>query len=160
LKRLLDYRKPLIIVSQIGLLAMSYYCSFLLRFDFRPNNAYQSMCLGTMPLVITVELLMFYAFGLLRGWWRYVGMSDALDICEAAFISTAILWSLIELVLKVDGYPRSALAINLVLAVLFVGGTRFAVRAYTETAQHSAAELNTLIIFGGGAGGPALLHKN
>ncbi len=152
MNRLLDYRKPLILVSQIGLLAMSYYGSFLLRFDFRPDLSYQSMCIGTMALVITLELLVFYAFGLLRGWWRYVGMSDALDIGKAAFISTVVLYLLIELVLKVDGYPRSALAINLVLTVLLVGGTRFAVRAYTETAQHSAAEINTLIIGAGRAG--------
>jgi FlaA1/EpsC-like NDP-sugar epimerase len=79
-------------------------------------------------------------------------MSDALDICKAGFASTAVLYLLIELVLKVDGYPRSILAIDLVLTVLLVGGTRFAVRAYTESAQHGAAELNTLIVGAGRAG--------
>ncbi|MDX6710748.1 MAG: hypothetical protein QOH96_1764, partial [Blastocatellia bacterium] len=131
---------------------MSYYGSFLLRFDFRPEVAYQLQFVRTLPLVVAVELLVFYGFGLLRGWWRYVGMSDALDICKAAFASTAVLYLLIELVLKVDGYPRSILAIDLVLTVLLVGGTRFAVRAYTESAQHGAAELNTLIVGAGRAG--------
>jgi FlaA1/EpsC-like NDP-sugar epimerase len=152
LNRLLNHRRPLILVSQIGLLAMSYYGSFLLRFDFRPEVAYQLQFVRTLPLVVAVELLVFYGFGLLRGWWRYVGMSDALDICKAAFASTAVLYLLIELVLKVDGYPRSILAIDLVLTVLLVGGTRFAVRAYTESAQHGAAELNTLIVGAGRAG--------
>ncbi len=152
MNRLLNHRRPLILVSQIGLLAMSYYGSFLLRFDFRPEVAYQLEFVRTLPLVVTVELLVFYGFGLLRGWWRYVGMSDALDICKAAFASTAVLYLLIELVLKVDGYPRSILAIDLVLTVLFVGGTRFAVRAYTESAQHGASELNTLIVGAGRAG--------
>jgi FlaA1/EpsC-like NDP-sugar epimerase len=59
---------------------------------------------------------------------------------------------LIELVLNVDGYPRSVLAIDLILTVLFVGGTRFAVRAYTEGAQRGTAELNTLIVGAGRAG--------
>lgn len=152
MNRLLNHRRLLILVSQIGLLAMSYYGSFLLRLDFRPEAAYQLLFLRTLPLVVAVELLVFYAFGLLRGWWRYVGMSDALDIVKAAFVSTTLLYVLIELVLRLDGYPRSVLAIDLVLTVLLVGGTRFAVRAYTESAQHGAAELNTLIVGAGRAG--------
>jgi FlaA1/EpsC-like NDP-sugar epimerase len=152
LNRLLNYRKLFILVSQICLLAMSYYGSFLLRFDFRPDATYQSVFVRTLPLVIAVELFAFYAFGLLRGWWRYAGMSDALDICEASFASAVLLFLTIEMVFNVDGYPRSVLAINLALTVLLVGGARFAVRAYTEGAQRGAAELNTLIVGAGRAG--------
>jgi FlaA1/EpsC-like NDP-sugar epimerase len=149
---LLNYRRPLILVSQIGLLAMSYYGSFLLRFDFRPEVGYQLLFVRTLLLVVAVELLAFYVFGLLRGWWRYVGMSDALDICKAAFTSAVVLYLLIELVLKVHGYPRSVLAINLMLTVLLVGGSRYAVRAYREGAQRGAADVNTLIVGAGRAG--------
>lgn len=148
----LSYRRPLILVSQIGLLAMSYYGSFLLRFDFRPDVFYQALFVRTLLVVIAVELLVFYFFGLLRGWWRYVGMSDALDICKAAFTSAVVLYLLIELVLRVEGYPRSVLAINLILTVLFVGGSRYAVRAYTEGAARGAAEVTTLIVGAGRAG--------
>jgi FlaA1/EpsC-like NDP-sugar epimerase len=158
LNRLLNYRKLLILISQICLLAMSYYGSFLLRFDFHPGAAYQPLFLRTLPLVIAVELLFLYAFGLLRGWWRYAGMSDAQDICEASFSSAVFLYVFIEVVLKVDGYPRSMLAINLALTVLFVGGTRFIVRAYTEGAQRGAAELNTLIV-GAGRAGSTIAHE-
>ena len=79
----LNYRRALILVSQIGLLAMSYYGSFLLRFDFRPEVGYQLLFVRTLLLIVAVELLVFYVFGLLRGWWRYVGMSDVVDICKA-----------------------------------------------------------------------------
>ena len=152
LNNLVSYRRPLILVSQICVLTISYYVSFLLRFDFRPDASYQLQFLQTLFPVLAVELIAFYVFGLLRGWWRYVGMSDVLDICKAASVSTVVLYLLIELVLKVDGYPRSVLVINLVLTVVLVGGTRFAVRAYTEGAKHSSAELNTLIVGAGRAG--------
>jgi FlaA1/EpsC-like NDP-sugar epimerase len=150
--RLLNYRRLLILVSQIGLFATSYYGSFLLRFDFRPTVAYQLQFVRTLPLIIAVQLLVFYRFGLLRGWWCYVGMSDALDICKAASSSTAFLYLLLGVVLRVEGYPRSMLAINLALTVILVGGTRFAVRAYTEGARRGAAGLNTLIVGAGRAG--------
>lgn len=150
---LVSYRRPLIFVSQIFLLAMSYYGSFLLRFDFQLDDVnVKVQLMRTLVPVLAVELLVFGVFGLLRGWWRYVGMSDVLDICKAALSSTVILYILIELVFKVSEYPRSVLAINLVLMVLFVGGARFAVRAYTEVALRSGAELNTLIVGAGRAG--------
>jgi FlaA1/EpsC-like NDP-sugar epimerase len=155
---LLKYRKLLILISQICLLAVSYYCSFLLRFDFRLEPTYRSMFLWTLPLIVAIELVFFYAFGLLRGWWRYAGMSDAQDICEASFSSAVFLYIFIELVLRVDGYPRSMLAINLALTVLSVGGTRFFVRAYTDSAQRGAAEVSTLIV-GAGRAGSTIAHE-
>jgi FlaA1/EpsC-like NDP-sugar epimerase len=155
---LLNYRKLLILISQICLLTISYYGSFLLRFDFHPEAAYQGPFVRTLPLVVAVELLFLYAFGLLRGWWRYAGMSDAQDICEALFGSAVFLYVFIELVIKVDGYPRSILAINLALTVLFVGGTRFVVRAYTEGAQRGVDEINTLIV-GAGRAGSTIAHE-
>jgi FlaA1/EpsC-like NDP-sugar epimerase len=152
MNRLFNSRRALIVASQVCLLTLSYYGSFLLRFDFRPNVDYQLLFVRTLPLVVAVELLMFYAFGLLRGWWRYAGMSDAQDICEASLTSSVVLFVLSEWVLRVDGYPRSVLAINLLLTVIFVGGSRFAVRAYTDGAQRCAAQVNTLIVGAGGAG--------
>jgi FlaA1/EpsC-like NDP-sugar epimerase len=158
LNRLLNYRRVLILASQMCLFAVSYYGSFLLRFDFRPDASYQSLFTRTLPVVIGVELLVFYVFGLVRGWWRYAGMSDALDICEASFTGTVVLYVLFELVFKLEQFPRSVYAINLLLTVLFVGGTRFAVRAYTESAQSDAAQLNTLIV-GAGRAGSTIAHE-
>jgi FlaA1/EpsC-like NDP-sugar epimerase len=158
LSRLLNYRKVFILALQMCLFAMSCYGSFLLRFDFHPPASYQLLFIQTLPLVIAVELLLFYAFGLLRGWWRYSGMSDALDICEASFTSAVILYVLFELVFRVDGYPRSIFAINLLLTMVFSGGARFGVRAYTESAQSSAAQLNTLIV-GAGRAGSTIAHE-
>jgi FlaA1/EpsC-like NDP-sugar epimerase len=140
------------------LFATSYYGSFLLRLDFHPDASYQLLFVRTLPLVVAVELLLFHTFGLLRGWWRYSGMCDALDICEASFTGAVVLYLLFEFVLRVDGYPRSVLGINLLLTVLFAGGTRFAVRAYTESAQSSAAQLNTLIV-GAGRAGSTIAHE-
>jgi FlaA1/EpsC-like NDP-sugar epimerase len=148
----LNYKGPLILASQISLLAMSYYGSFLLRFDFRPDARYHLLFVETLPMVLAVELILYYVFGLLHGWWRYVEMSDVLDISKATFTSGIVLYLLIELVLRVNGYPRSVLAINLLITIVLVGGSRYAVRAYREGAQRCAAEVNTLIVGAGRAG--------
>ena len=62
---------------------------------------------GTLPLVIVVKLVIFYHFGLLRGWWRYVGMSDVLNITAATFLASTVLFTMIVFVVAMRGYPRS-----------------------------------------------------
>jgi len=152
LRRLLNYRKPLILLSQAALITLSYLASFLLRFDFRLEMADRVLILQTLPMVLAIKLLVFYLFGLLRGWWRYVGLSDALDIGKASLVSSASLYILFKLALNVDGYPRSVLIMDLALTMLFVGGSRFTVRAYSEGLQHNVDERNVLIVGAGRAG--------
>ena len=152
---IVKYRKILILLSQTALLAFTYYLSFLLRFDFVLSEHFQSVFLWTLPLVLIIKFLAFYYFRLFRGWWRYVGMSDLLDIIKAAFISAVLLSGAIYLQngLSFVGYPRSVFIIDLMLTIGVIGGMRFAVRAYTESARQHTAEVNALIIGAGREGG-------
>jgi FlaA1/EpsC-like NDP-sugar epimerase len=154
----LSNRKLLILLSQTWLIAITYYISFLLRFDFTLRRPEQLLLVDTLPLILVVKLLTFYLFGLVRGWWRYVGMSDLTDITKAAALSTAILYPILEWVFFNSGYPRSVLAIDLALTILFVGGARFAVRAYTEHVQDSAMREGALIV-GAGQAGSAIVRE-
>src|SRR5947208_10557996 len=80
---MLDCRFVIILSSQIVLLLFAYYVSFLLRFDFRLTSQYKLIVFETLPIIFIVKLPIFYAAGLFRGWWRYVGTSDLLDITKA-----------------------------------------------------------------------------
>src|SRR5579862_8336960 len=84
---LVKYRIWLIAFSQVTLIACSYYFSFLLRLDIPLDGASRLLFWETIPIVLVIKLLVFYRFGLLRGWWRYVGMSDVADIAGASFLS-------------------------------------------------------------------------
>jgi FlaA1/EpsC-like NDP-sugar epimerase len=155
---LINRRKPLILLSQAVLVALSYWGSFLLRFDFHPAWLYEQMLLLTIPAVLIIKLAVFQHFGLLRGWWRYIGMNDALDIVKATASSTAILAVLMKIVIRVPGYPRSVLPVDALLTIVLVGGARFAVRAYTEMARECEAQRDTIVI-GAGAAGRNIVHE-
>lgn len=150
--RLLKHRKIIIILSQIVLLTVTYYVSFLLRFDFSLTDPFLTVFLRTLGPVLIVKLLVFAYFRLFRGWWRYVGMSDLLDIIKASATSTALLFGPIYATRGTYGFPRSVFIIDLFLTIIVIGGTRFAVRAYTESAQMQMAQANALIIGAGRAG--------
>jgi len=148
----LRYRTWLIVASQVVLIISCYYCSFALRLDWPLNHADDMVFWRTLPLILVVKLLIFHRFGLLRGWWRYVGMSDVLNIAEAAGLSAAVIYGVVVLGLGVTGYPRSVVFIDMALSIIFVGGARFVVRAYTERARRYDGQKNTLIVGAGQAG--------
>ena len=148
----LKYRAVLIFVSQIVMVALTYYISFLLRLDTNLDSADLAIFLRTLPFVLLIKLVLSYQCGLMHGWWRYVGMSDLLDISKASLISSTLIFCLVEGVFRFPGYPRSVVIIDLFLTIMVLGGARFAVRAYTERARTYGAQRNTLIIGAGDAG--------
>lgn len=156
---LLRYRMPLIVLSQVVLICFSYYSSFVLRLDSNFDASAHSLFWQTLPLIIVVKLVIFYHFGLLRGWWRYVGMSDALNITFAEFLASTLLFTLIVFLVAVKGYPRSVVPIDMVLSIMLVGGARFGVRAYTERAKKEDGTQKKTLIIGAGRAGSAIARE-
>jgi FlaA1/EpsC-like NDP-sugar epimerase len=148
----LRYRMLVIIVSQMVLCCASYYGSFVLRLDTSFDEAARALFWETLPLVILVKLITFYPFGLLRGWWRYVGMSDLANISIATSLSSSFLFVVIEFIWRLSGYPRSVILIDMLLSIVLVGGARFSVRAYTERAQKNSGQKRILVVGAGQAG--------
>ena len=139
-------------MSQAVLLGFSYFASFQLRFEFNLVDPYRAIFQQTLPLMLATHLLVFWYFQLFRGWWRYVGMSDLLDIIKAALAGSVLLYGAVYAVRGIPGYPRSVFVIHAALTVIIIGGLRFAVRAYTESARVDRMRAHALIVGAGAAG--------
>jgi FlaA1/EpsC-like NDP-sugar epimerase len=111
----------------------------------------------TLPLVLLIKLPVFYWFGLLQGWWRYVGMNDLIDITWAAVTGTALLY--LVLLLRSPGFPGSVLIVDMVLTLVTVGGARFAVRAYAERNARTRAGGKRIVVVGAGQAGIAIVRE-
>lgn len=156
---LLGYRRVIIVLSQVSLIIGTYYVSFLLAQHLTIDTTTRHAIAVSLPLLVFIKLAFFYKYGLLSGWWRYVGMSDLVDITKAAVASTWVFYFLAIFVLRIPCLLSSAIIIDLLLTILVIGGARFAVRAYTENAYRNfAADRNTLIV-GAGAAGSAILRE-
>jgi FlaA1/EpsC-like NDP-sugar epimerase len=158
LRPFLQRRKVLIAIFQALLVAATYYSAFILRLDsldLKARNAF----LWSLPWVLAIKLVVFHSYGLLRGWWRYAGMSDLVDITKASLTSGVLIWASLWIGLWPRvGYPQSVVPIDLVLTIFCVGGARFAVRAYTETVQTCVAEKETLVV-GAGVAGSTIMRE-
>jgi FlaA1/EpsC-like NDP-sugar epimerase len=163
------FRRPLIAVLHGCLIGLAWFGSFAVRLDFGVPEPFRTAMLTMLPSVIILKLAVFYAFRLFQGWWRYVGLSDLIDIAKATAVGTlcVILASLTvygwPLSLGSGGeiFPRSVFLLDLVLTFLLVGGVRFVVRAYMESFRFSTAEspIKRVLVVGAGRTGMSIVRE-
>jgi FlaA1/EpsC-like NDP-sugar epimerase len=154
---LLNYRKLIILSSQAILVATAYYLAVAITFDFEFSITPRTLFFSTVLPVVAVKLVVFWMFGLLQGWWRYVGMSDLFDITKSAATSTAVIAAL------AIGFStpirRPILILDFILTILIVGGARFAVRAYTEHSHMTYSIGQRSLIVGAGSAGADIVRE-
>src|SRR5947209_15215118 len=101
----LQYRPWIIAVFQACLLSCSLVFAWLLRFDFTlPSRRTLALAI---PVLIVIRLAVLAKFGLLRGWWRYTGKRDILDILFAVSAGSVLFCLLMESLPISTRFPRS-----------------------------------------------------
>jgi FlaA1/EpsC-like NDP-sugar epimerase len=147
--------------GQVGvdaaLLALAYYLAYVLRFDDAIPLRYQRLLEDTIVLIVAMKLLIFALFGLYSKLWRFVDQRDFATILKAVAVATVGL--IVVLFLFSIGRhdpPRSVVALDALLSLVFCAGARFAVRALVERPARGAIierAPNEVLIVGAGNGG-------
>jgi FlaA1/EpsC-like NDP-sugar epimerase len=118
--------------------------------------------LHTLPFVLLVEFLCFYACGVYRILWAYVGFNDLLRILRACTYSTVLLLALNHYFHFPETLPRTVLVINGLLGFMAVStlyaGLR-SVREATPRASTRTIRPEPVLIVGAGDSGETLLHE-
>jgi FlaA1/EpsC-like NDP-sugar epimerase len=148
-------------VGQVGvdaaLLALAYYLAYVLRFDDAIPLRYDRLLEDTIVLIVVMKLVIFALFGLYSKLWRFVDQRDFETILKAVVVSTVGL--IVVLFLFSIGRhdpPRTVVALDFLLSLVFCAGARFAVRALVERPARGAIlerAANEVLIVGAGNGG-------
>jgi FlaA1/EpsC-like NDP-sugar epimerase len=148
-------------VGQVGvdaaLLALAYYLAYYLRFDDGIPQRYENLLEDTIVVTVAMKLVIFAMFGLYSKLWRFVDQKDFEAILRAVVVSTVGL--IVVLFLFSIGRhdpPRSVVALDFLLSLVFVSGARFAVRALMERPQRGPfleRAAHEVLIVGAGNGG-------
>jgi UDP-GlcNAc:undecaprenyl-phosphate GlcNAc-1-phosphate transferase len=151
--------KILRIFVDMGLVALSYYLAFLLRFEGEFDPSIKEYYLMTIPLVLPVKLGIFYCSSLYKGAWRYTGVSDLIKILKAVVFgciaSALLLWI-------IPGYgivSRAALIIDFNLLFFFVIGERSSFRILEHLYLSKNRRGRKVLIYGVGKGSVHALNE-
>ena len=154
---LLKRRSILVFLLQLGLIIVSATVAWMLRFDFTVPHI--KVFLFALPILLLARVAAMARFNLFHGYWRYAGISDAIDIAKA--VSTGSLMFLIveRWILGVRSFPISVYFMEAILTACALGGVRMLPRVFRQKAQEHSNQINSksVIVIGAGCGAAMLL---
>jgi len=158
----------LVFVIDIALVTLSWWLAFAVRLDFVIPDHYHKALWQLMPLILVVKMVVFFAFSLYQGMWRFTSLFDLVNVVKAVMFSTLILVLFVMVLHRFEGYPRSVFIIDFILCLIFLGGFRASIRLfYTRHSDMSffpalirkGKESKRLLIIGAGSTGERVLRE-
>ncbi|OIO34508.1 MAG: hypothetical protein AUJ70_00910 [Candidatus Omnitrophica bacterium CG1_02_40_15] len=158
---ILKYRRLLILFANLFLVSLSYYLSFMLRFDCNLPTDYFKVFIKTLPFLALIKLSVFYYFGLFRGLWRYVSIYDLKQIIKANIVATVVFISGSIFLYGASIVSRFIFVNDFIICVFLIGGIRFLTRIIRERYHGPLLENERVkvLIVGAGEAGILLLKE-
>ncbi len=140
-----------------ALSAASFTGSFFIRFELspllQPYTSWWGWWWKTLPLVVGLRILAFLFFRLHRVSWVHASARDALPVTGAVLASSLVISPAVMIAWN-SQFPRSILAIDLLLCLLLVSGARYSYRIGSEVLTAlGAGRRKKVIVIGAGAAG-------
>jgi FlaA1/EpsC-like NDP-sugar epimerase len=163
LKSSVNARRVAELAIDAALVGLAWYLAFQLRFDQAFPERYKELLEDTIGWVIFGKVAIFATFGLYNRLWRFVDQRDFESIVKAVVVSTLVLVGALFLI-SPGGTdpPRGVIAIDFLLTLLFVAGSRFLARAIVERPSRAAltgADAREVLIVGAGNGGQQVVTE-
>ncbi|HEY5694015.1 MAG TPA: nucleoside-diphosphate sugar epimerase/dehydratase [Gaiellaceae bacterium] len=145
-----------------AIVALSWWLAFSLRFDNKWPIYYVTLFRRTILIVIAIKLVVFIAFGFYNRWWRYVSVRDMWATARGVVVACLVADVTVYLVSPVHGVrlPRSIAAVDLLLTLAFVAGSRLLARTMIERpGLMMVARGKEVIVVGAGDAGRLIVQE-
>ena len=128
----LKFRRPAIVVLDVGLIALTNYLAFWLRFDGNIPIREYTLFFQMLPWLILLRAMAFNIFRLNEGLWRYTSLWDVQKIVGGVLLSTLAFYILVHWDFAHTWYPRSIYIIDSILLICVLVGIRLPWRLVRE----------------------------
>jgi FlaA1/EpsC-like NDP-sugar epimerase len=154
---LLKYLLWLIGLLQALLIFGALVIAWPLRFDF--SLPYRGLLFSAAPILIAIRLVAIGNFGLFNGWWRYTGVSDALEIVKAIALSSVVFRFVMRFLLGVTAFPRTIYILEALLSIGLLAGVRLISRILTESVSKATTTRRRVILIGAGSAAQIVIRE-
>jgi FlaA1/EpsC-like NDP-sugar epimerase len=140
-------------VHDLCMVPLAWLGAYWLRFNLEtPPPELLGPGLTALLLVVPVQALVFWRFGLYRGVWRFASLPDLLRILKAVAAGTGICLGLLFVSWRLEGIPRSVPVLFALLLVLLLAGPRLLYRWHRDRHLSLTGGRRVLIVGAGSAG--------
>ncbi len=159
------------IALDAALVALAYFLAYQLRFDEGVPERYAQLRDRSLTIAIGGSVVVFWAFGLYRHWWRYADRSELIRVPQAVFVATLVMVGGIAILdpayvttsagLAGLSPPAGVIGLFFLLALLFTITARVLVRMFFErpVGGRVARNARSVLIVGAGDGGQLVLRE-
>ncbi len=149
-------RRLAVVALHLGIIALSNYLAFWLRFDGAIPARELALWSHTVMALVALRATAFLLLRFYEGSWRYVGVTDLRNIALGAGSSSVAFYVLVGLILGLQEYPRSVHLIDLFLAACMTAGMVLARPLYRQASRPSSGK--RVLIVGAGDVGEMLVR--
>ena len=156
------------LIGDLALMLVAVLASYMLRLELGNQFAYYFDSAIWMMLVgLLIKPVVYYLFGLYRRLWVYASIQE-LRLIAVAVTTASIEVAIVMLALFSMGvfvrFPRSVLAIDWLLSLIFVGGLRLTFRLLAENKNMTAAgrsreTARQVLVIGAGDAGALVVRE-
>lgn len=140
-------------IHDLLMVPLAWLGAYWLRFNLDlPPTEYLHGALTALPLIVPVEVGVFWLFGLYRGVWRFASMPDLVRILKAVLLGTVLSLGLLFIANRLDLVPRSVPLLFVFLQLLLLAGPRLLYRWRKDQRLDLSAGTRVLIVGAGSAG--------
>ena len=148
---LLHKRRVVELLMDLGFICIAYTVSYYLRFEKGMLGGNLQLMRESLPWIVLIKMSIFFIFGLYRGAWRYISISDLLSIFKA--VTLASLGSILFLTLwfRFQEYSRAIFIIDWIILLFLVSASRISFRVLGEfLGRMGDTKGKNVLIFGAG----------
>jgi FlaA1/EpsC-like NDP-sugar epimerase len=150
------------VVVDAGIVALSWFLAFELRFDQGLPVYYDTLLRRTIFLVVAIKLGIFLLFGFHRRWWRYVSVHDMWSAARGVVVASLVAYVTVYLVSPVHNVrlPRSVAIMDLLITLALIAGARLLARTVIERPRGGVvARGKEVIVVGAGDAGRLVVQE-
>ncbi len=155
----LHKRRMLEVGVDFILICIAYISANLLRYEGILTIDSQNVIVKSLPLILIIKFIVFFRFGLYRGIWRYVGVSDLVNIFKAVSFASVVSAIVIVFIWRFQSFSRTVFIIDWLLLFIFLSGSRVLERVYKEIFDHASLSGRKVLIYGAGDAGEFTLRE-
>jgi FlaA1/EpsC-like NDP-sugar epimerase len=145
-----------------GIVALSWFLAFQLRFDQGLPVYYDTLLRRTILIVVAIKMTVFLLFGFHRRWWRYVSVHDMWSAARGVVVASLVAYVTVYLVSPVHNVrlPRSVAIMDLLLTLALIAGARLLARTVIERPRSGVvARGREVIVVGAGDAGRTVVEE-
>ena len=151
-------RRLAIILHDLFMVALAWLLAYLIRYNFILSLDEWTVLSQSLGIVVIVQGMVSWRFGLYRGVWRFASIPDLWNIIRAVFLGALAAGLVLFLFNRLEGVPRTSLLLYPLLATFLLGAPRALYRMWKDhgLSIHKAGARKHVLIIGSGRAGEML----